>query len=342
MVIFFIVIASIFVALIIVSIVLSLYILRRFFGRRYNGSSYVKYFKSEDFEGLNASPVSFHSECGDLLRGYVYSAAGKNETVGLIIFSHGFGAGHLSYTTEINTFAKHGFKVLAFDNTGCVSSEGNTIKGFDQGVSDLVSAVAYAKSDESLKNLPIALVGHSWGGFSVMNAFPLCENISCAVAICGFISSADVISQNAFGKIFPVRFISKIIFKLRNKIVFGSKANYNSLKSLKNVEKPVFLLYGKKDKTVLWKKNGLKMAETLKDNPFLKINTYDEKAHNVYLTVQAEKLLNSSFADAASKAKKCPAEAEKYYKDIDYKAITEEDEQVMNEIISFISDNLKK
>lgn len=75
------------------------------FGTRCDGDPSLRYFTHEDFDGMRAQPVSFPSDRGQLLRGAVYTC-GRDETpVGLVVFAHGMGGGHLSYMTEIHTFA---------------------------------------------------------------------------------------------------------------------------------------------------------------------------------------------------------------------------------------------
>ena len=86
-----------------VGVVAGLYAARKIFCRRYDGNPNLRYFQAEDFEGLKAEPVSFGS--GDAtLRGYIYSYDG--DAKGAVIFSHGFGAGHRAYTTEIDALAR--------------------------------------------------------------------------------------------------------------------------------------------------------------------------------------------------------------------------------------------
>ena len=75
----------------------------------------MKYFTVDDFEDLENKEIEFKSNKGQTLKGYIYTNKNVNEYKGLIVFVHGMGAGHLSYTTEINTLAKAGFKVLAYD-----------------------------------------------------------------------------------------------------------------------------------------------------------------------------------------------------------------------------------
>ena len=82
----------IFLFCLIVTIV-SLYAFTKMFGRRYDGNPYVHYFTAEDFEGLRAQPFSFYSD-GSKLNGYIYrSDLWQGPSKGIVVFSHGFGAG---------------------------------------------------------------------------------------------------------------------------------------------------------------------------------------------------------------------------------------------------------
>ena len=145
-------------------------ILRKAFGSRQEGAPGVKYFHAEDFPGLNAEPVSFASDKARL-RGYWYSC--YSDCRGIVIFVHGMGGGHTAYTTEINALARAGYRVLAYDNTGTMLSDGPELYGLNQALSDLSAAYDFAWSANRAWQLPITLVGHSWGAFTVCNFIEL-------------------------------------------------------------------------------------------------------------------------------------------------------------------------
>ena len=71
---------------------------------RCEGNENLKYFKAKSFDNLNARPISFQSDKSQTLNGFLYSNAKIEKYKALIVFSHGMGAGHLAYTTEINYF----------------------------------------------------------------------------------------------------------------------------------------------------------------------------------------------------------------------------------------------
>ena len=140
------------------------------FGKRCEGNPLLHYFTADDFDGLKAEPVDALSQSKEALRGFFYSDEARTDYRALLIFAHGMGGGHLSYTTEIDFFAKRGYLVLAYDQTGTMASDGKALRGMGQGFRDLLCAMQFAKENEKSKNLPVLLAGHSWGGYSVCRA----------------------------------------------------------------------------------------------------------------------------------------------------------------------------
>ena len=133
-------------------------------------------------KGLEASPYIFI----EMLYGKIFGRKTISEPIKrfedddfplsskMVIFAHGFGNGHHRYLEVINYIAKNGFQVFSYDATSFDESEGEGIKGFPQGVVDVISAIYYVKSI-GYKEEDIILVGHSWGAYSIgaaTNEFP--------------------------------------------------------------------------------------------------------------------------------------------------------------------------
>ena len=317
--------------------VFGVYVQRRFFCRRYNGNKHLKYFKAEDFQGLLAEPICFASDRGQMLHGFIY----RNESVlrpeGLIVFSHGFSAGHEAYTTEIDTLARAGFWVLAYDGTGCVRSEGKYFRGFDQGPIDLSYALRYIKSDSRLADLKIVLVGHSWGAFTVMNA-PDDACVCATVAMCGFVSGPSVVAQTAIPFCRVLMKIFSGVLYLLNRFAFRGRKVNNSIASLRACDHPVLLLYGEKDRTVLYRYNGEKIKIMTADKENIRFLSFCSKGHNVYLTDEAQDYMDSVFHKISVQAKREPAQADALYAGVDYRKMIEEDNAVMQTIVAFCKD----
>lgn len=333
------------ITIVLILLLISKLILNMVFGKRCEGNSKLKYFTADDFECLNAKPIEFKSNKGQTLRGNIYTNKEIKEYKGLIVFVHGMGGGHLSYTTEINTFAKAGFIVLGYDNTGTCSSEGKNLKGFFQSVNDLNYALKFIENDKDLSKYSVSLVGHSWGAFTACQVLQFNHNIKSVVAMSGFNSSAKIIcdvmkNETKLNFNFLKPFITIINF-----LTFGKRGIRSTSAVLKNTEVPVLLLHGDADTSVLIQNSSVANKKLLSEKPNIKAVVYEKRVHNVYQTKQSEEYLNNTFGELSKLSKKYKGkipeeEANKIYNSIDYKKMTEEDQEVMCTIIKFIEKNI--
>jgi len=320
-------------------------ILNLIFGKRCEGNPKLKYFTTDDFHELNASIIEFKSNKGQILRGNIYTNENVKEYKGLIIFVHGMGAGHLSYTTEINTFAKAGFVVMGYDNTGTCTSEGKNLKGLFQSVIDLNHALKFVKENKNLNKYPVFLVGHSWGAYTVCQLLQFKHEIKAVVAMSGFNDSSDLICDLMKSETRINFNFLKPFLKLVNLFTFGKQGIKSTIDVLKDTQVPILLLHGESDKTVSIGNSLVANKEVLDSKNNIKIILYKDRFHNVYQTKESEAYLNSVFRELADlnkkyKGKELEDKVIPIYKDIDYKKITEEDKEVMNTIINFLVEKL--
>ncbi|MBQ8765830.1 MAG: alpha/beta fold hydrolase [Clostridia bacterium] len=310
---------------------------------RCEGNENLKYFKAKNFDNLNAKPVSFKSDKGQTLNGFLYSGAKVDSYKALIVFSHGMGAGHLAYTTEINYFAQKGYLVLAYDNTGTCTSEGEKLNGFAQGTIDLKHALEFVKSSAELKEMPLLLMGHSWGAYSVCNVSAIAEDtdIKGIVAFSPFNSMNKLIRDNAKQKTKADLSIFSPFFDLINLLKFGKAGVLRSCDSIDNNNIPTLVLHGGNDLQVTLKNSPVGKKHKIQNNPNARTILYGSKYHNVYLSKDAEQYLNDTFARINILGENSP-EAYEIYKNIDYSLITKEDLTVMDTVNSFLEECIMK
>lgn len=313
------------------------------FKKRCEGNENLKYLKAKNFDNLNAYPVSFKSDKGQTLNGFLYSSAKHSSYKGLIVFSHGMGGGHLSYTTEINYFAQKGFIVLGYDNTGTCSSEGKKLGGFAQGTIDLKFALDFVASREDLKDLPVLLLGHSWGGYSVCNV----QALSPAVQIKGIVAFSPFCSVNRLmrdqikAKTKANLIIMSPFFDIINLLKFGKAGLLNSCETVSSNNIPTLILHGGNDMTVNINNSPVGLKHTITGNPNARTALFESKYHNVYLAKDAEQYLNDIFAKISSLPENSP-EAYEIYQGIDYSLITKEDLNVMDTVNAFFEECVMK
>ncbi len=198
------------------------------FNVRYETTEYSKYYLT-DFDGLKADKHEFTSNKGTKLVGYRYYVDNV-KAKGVVVIAHGFGGGgHNVYMDVAYYFAQHGYDVFAYDVTGNDESDGEGTNGFPQGVADLSSAIDYLDNIAEVKDLPVMLWGHSWGGYSVCSVLNYHPEVKAVASISGFNHSGGLIK--AQGKQM-VGGIMGFLMPYVNSIERGKCGKYSSANAL--------------------------------------------------------------------------------------------------------------
>lgn len=205
---------------------------------------YTTYGDLEDSYGRTA--VSFQSE-ENTLNGYLY---GPSKPKGLVVISHGLGDGGESYINETLYFAKKGYKVLAFDNTGSYSSEGEGTMGLSQSVIDLDHALDYVESQVEFEGLPIYLYGHSWGGYAVTAVLNYDHEIAGAVSVSGYNTPMEMLVDWCKDEMGALTYIEYPYMWLYQKYLFGGASNLSAVKGINQTDTPVLIIHGSQDRVV--------------------------------------------------------------------------------------------
>jgi dienelactone hydrolase len=303
-------------------------IYHKFFSLRQDRSPLLKYFSPQDFNlNYRELPVSYR---GKKLYGAVYYTNTLQDCQKLIIFAHGLGPGHCAYMTEIAYYCRQGFAVLAYDNYGCDRSEGDGIRSFYTGAECVIAAYIAAKSDEELKTLPIYLVGHSWGGYSVLCA-SLKLNVEKVVAFSPFNSETKLLRDFcAKGS----KFLSVLIAPMVAIIcAFKDKGEKRAAKAIEKSGKKALLIWGEKDGLVTKANSAACAAKG--DN--IEVLLLPDKMHNPYNTVEAESKL-AELTAAFGKKFESQSEQQSFFSNFDYVAATQEDLAVMEKTVVFINE----
>lgn len=331
---------SVLAALAVLFLIVAFVCLHMVFGARCDGDPSLRYFTHEDFGDMRSEPVSFPSDRGQLLRGAVYTC-GRGETpTGLVVFAHGMGGGHLSYMTEIHTFAAAGFAVLAYDNTGTCASDGKKLVGFYQAVRDLRYAFAFVREREDLSRLPVVLAGHSWGGYAVCQSLAYAgETVSGVVALSAPESVSRTICDMMSGTLRVKMSWMRPFFSAVLLLSDGLGAVRRTSSVLKKSTVPVLLLHGDADRSVLYANSPL-AQKAVREKENITGIVCEGRGHNVYQTAESERYLNERFAEiSAAKRKyrgKVPEQEKKRLYDIDYALMTEEDADIMKTVVDFM------
>ena len=291
------------------------------------------YFTEVDFEGLNKVPYQFKSTLGHTLQGFFYYYDNYKDNK-LIIFDHGFGPGHTAYMKEIEKLCKEGYKVFAYDHTGCMLSEGVNINGMAQSLHDLDDCVNEIKNNPEFSNLELYVMGHSWGGFSTLNIASLHKEVKKIVVLAGFVSVKDLIDSNFTGLLKGYR---KAILEVETK-ANPNYVNFDGVETLKNSDVLALLIYSDNDH--LCKRPHVdKLIKNLSECENVKILLEHNKWHNPNYTIEAVNYLNE-YVNKKNKILKnkelTEIEKTKFVESFDFNKMTEQDEVIWHMIFEHL------
>ncbi len=303
--------------------------------KRCDDTGNVFYFSDEDFPGLEKESYSFRSSKGHLLQGYFYNYPDVKQNR-LIIFEHGMGGGHRAYMKEIEKLCFNGYRVFAYDHTGCMESGGDTTGGLSQSLCDLNDAINTIKKDENFKDTDFSVVGHSWGGFSAMNISALHPDISHVVVISGFVSVEKMVNSFFSGLLKPYR---KCIMDIERKSN-PDFVNSDGVSVLKNTKAQVLLVYSDKDTLCKKEVHFDELKAKLPDRENIMFLLENNKGHNPNFTEEAVKYKDDFFSLLTKKTKKkeleTKEEKEKFKESFDWNKMTQQDEKVWKEIFKVL------
>lgn len=308
--------------------------------RRYDDEGFKKFFKHTDFDGLHKRDISFRSAQGNFLKGGVYFYDGYDKDK-LVVFCHGLGEGHLAYMREIETLCKHGFRVLAFDNTGCASSEGENIRGLSQSLSDLDSCFSFIERDEEMKGLSLFVIGHSWGGYAAGNLLNYRKNIEKAVVLSGFVS-IKIMAKSFFKGV--LRFLSDDICRYERKMN-PAYADSSAVTAYENTKAKVLVIHSEDDPLVDYRDNVSYLQKRVKNRNVTYL-TVKGKKHNPTYTRDAVDYMNETFSDldrqTASGKLSTAEEKRAFLQGADWYRMTAQDEEVFSKIVNFFKGDLSQ
>lgn len=310
---------------------------RKLLIHRYDDNGYIKYFTAADFPGLEAAPVSFVSG-GNTLRGFFYSRPGAQKQ-DLVIFCHGIGGGHRSYMAEIDRICRAGYTVLAYDNTGCFASDGDSILCMSQSLIDLENAVSWLKTEGMFQTYArVFVVGHSWGGFAAGNAPRFAPEISKIVVISGFLSVETLLCSALQGKKVPgAQGLLKKLLAFEKEAAPDCRDAFLPDAVKKGTAKYLFA-HSTDDAMVPYAQNTAVLQSMFPEQTYL---IYSDRGHNPNYTADAAAYLQDTFGrfNKLNRAGRLLTLKKKqaFFADTDWRRMTAQDEEFWKRVFEFLA-----
>lgn len=265
--------------LLIIPFLISVIVYEDNFGRRYE--SYAPMSRSiDEFTGLNLQRYTFASNQGQKLAGYKYYKD-VEMLKGVVIIAHGLGGGgHNSYMDVADYFTSNGYVVFAYDATGNDESEGSSVRGIPQGLMDLDYAIKFVKQSSDFDGLPIALFGHSWGGYSAGSVLNLHPDVKAVVMVAGFNKSLDIIEEE--GKRIAGDAIHVLLpyISLYERIKLGKYASYNCIDGFENSDAGAMIIHSTADEMISQEMSFDVFKDIYGNNPRFTFVEYENRGHD--------------------------------------------------------------
>ncbi len=302
----------------------ALYMHKKVFGSRWQKDECVDYYSPSDFEDLNVDNWQF-TLGKETLKGEIYSY--EKPTKGIVVFAHGMWSGMISYTQEIEYFARNGYKVYGFNYEGTDTSTGKNVRGLANSLRCLDCAINYIKNKE--KDTKIYVCGHSWGAFASLNIAKYHPNLS---AICALAPFASL--KTAYNILLPKGLKFTIPFLLTiDRIKCGKYAKTDAKTFLQETNVPTLIVHSKDDYLLKYNSTTKVLQDTVK-NDKISYLIVEGRGHNPDYKKDAIEYMK----ETSKKLNETPDDKKKEYKkSLDYKRMGALDNEVMNYIVDFFS-----
>ena len=240
----------------------------------YNEMQYVR----SDYSILNERTEVMFNHGKLKLAGYLYET---NNPLGLVICAHGVNSFADGDNAQLQSyFLSEGWNVFSFDMIGCGNSEGDGLQGLYESRFCVNSAINYVKSVESLKNLSICLVGHSFGGYGVVTASND-NDVKAVASFSAYNSPAQMMVDSARKYTGFFADFTKPALDLSLRILEGDKAFFKASDVIKkHSETNYYIIHGEDDDVNLIKDGTIYNALKDKDYSNLKIAKLKGVKHN--------------------------------------------------------------
>lgn len=295
---------------------------------RYDKQIGVPYYFVIDFKGLKQDSNEFINSKGIKIKYFYYFYDGYKQDK-VVLFLPGIGPGHTAYMKEIDELAKHGYKILTLDYTGCDKSEGKGLGSLNTPTDDVIDLLDYLKLDRQ-----IVLVGHSLGGYTSLNILNMRKDIEKGVILSGFLSINSLIKTSSKSKL-----VLSSILRYERKTC-PKTFELNNYEFLKNTEDNLLFIHSKDDPVVLYKDTIGYIEEEL-HKPNIKIISVDKRGHNPNYSESAAIYLNEVFGkyNQLVKSKKIKTDEDRinYFKDVSLERLVKQDENIIEQIVKFIN-----
>lgn len=247
-----------------------------------------------------------------------------DDAKGLIVVAPGHRDANDIKLYEIRYFVDAGYSVVCLDYTGCYTSGGNSMRGYNQSVYDMDALLDYIEEDEKFENMPIYLFGHSMGAYAVCAVLQFDHDIAKIVAASGFDTPKEQWQYSIkryTGIFYPIIKPANSLFIA---LKYGDDKDLSAVDGINCVSIPVLVISAEED-SFYGGKSPIYERQNEIINPNCSFVLMNEENHNGHY----DYFLTDAAVEYAADNPMLPINKELYM---------EHDTDVMNMIIEFFDD----
>lgn len=212
----------------------------------------------EDEFNLSWEDVNFSTKDGLNIYGQLFM---PDSPKGIVILVPGWDMTHTGLYEHVEWLYEYGYASLDLDLRTRGKSEGETKGAGYTEVFDVEAAIDYTKTRVETKDLPIALIGHSLGGNTVLKVKR--PEVSAIIDISGYTDYIDMVGESVDGQ--PVL---DVLAPFLGRIHTGFKLGFGNINSAIKIgsqqDSAIMVIHGKNDTQVPFS-HGERLAEEFAD-----------------------------------------------------------------------------
>jgi len=145
---------------------------------------------------------------------------------------------------------------------------------------DLDYAIRYVKADETYAGLPIYIMGHSWGAYSVGNVLNFHPDVAGAVMFAGFDYTSQILRQQGEEYVGDLAGLMMPYAKAYEWLKFGKYALASTSSGIEASSAHVMIVHSTDDDTVHYDTGYEPLYAIHSGNPRVHFVSYTDRGHN--------------------------------------------------------------
>lgn len=201
---------------------------------------------------------------GATLQGHVYDHPNASKA---IVIAPGMGSNEESYLTYVSGFYDQGYDVVTYNDYGCFTSGGSSLRGFPQSARDLQGLLDYLPDLPGFSAETYGVFGHSWGAYAATHVLAPTSFLKAVVAVSACNSAEEAVMDSSRKKVSILADLSWPFLISYQRCLFGDLSSQTAVDCLNAVSTPVLLAHGKEDQTFPYEKDSIARHQKEITNP---------------------------------------------------------------------------